>query len=226
MPVINFAQLSPGTFFGVYLAGLVTSLTPCVYPIIPIVIGFIGTRSGSTAARVRGSIFYVLGLALVYTVLGITAALTGRMFGSMTSNPYVYLGFGVLMMVLGGNMMEWYAIPLPGMGGTRAVEKRESFFGPFFVGVSTGLVASPCTAPVLGGLLMLVSAQKAIVSGGLLMFTFSLGMCTILLLLGFFASLVNYLPKSGGWMVRVKKALALLLIGVGIYFTFMAGRLS
>ena len=84
----------------------------------------------------------------------------------------------------------------------------------------------PCTAPVLGGLLMMVSAQKAIISGGLLMFTFSLGMCTILLLLGFSASLVNYLPKSGVWMVRVKKALALLLIGVGVYFVFMAGRLS
>ena len=225
MPVVNFSHLSFGTFFGVYISGVITSLTPCVYPIIPIIIGFIGSRSGSTAARVRGSVFYVLGLALVYTLLGMTAALSGRMFGSMTSNPYVYLGFGVLMMVLGGNMMDWYAIPLPGMSGT-AADKGDTIFAPFFLGVSTGLVASPCTAPVLGGLLMMVSAQKAIISGGLLMFTFSLGMCTILLLLGFSASLVNYLPKSGVWMVRVKKALALLLIGVGVYFVFMAGRLS
>jgi thiol:disulfide interchange protein DsbD len=223
---VSFEHVSLGTFTAVYVSGLITSLTPCVYPIIPIVIGFLGSRTGSPAVRARGAVFYVLGLSLVYTVLGMIAALTGQMFGTLTSNPYVYLGFGILILALGGNMMDWYYIPLPGFGRGTTSMKESSVLGPFFIGISSGLVASPCTAPVLGGLLLFVASQKAIVSGGLLMFTFSIGMSTLLLAIGFSAGLVNYLPKSGGWMANVKKALALLLIGAGIYFVFMAGRLS
>jgi cytochrome c-type biogenesis protein len=223
---VDFTHLSIGTFIAVYIAGVVTSLTPCVYPIIPIVIGYLGSRTGGPAARIQGAVFYVLGLALVYTALGMIAALTGRIFGSLTSNPYVYIAFGIMLLVLGGNMMDWYTIPLPGFGGGKEVGNKSSFFAPFFVGVSSGLVASPCTAPVLGGLLLLVATKKAIISGGLLMFAFSLGMSTILLIIGFSASLLTYLPKSGAWMIVVKKALALLLIAAGIYFIFMAGKLA
>ncbi|MCB4791524.1 MAG: sulfite exporter TauE/SafE family protein [Elusimicrobia bacterium] len=222
---IDLGNLSVGTFIAVYFAGVITSLTPCVYPIIPIVIGCMGSFSGSVGARIRGAVFYVVGLALVYTALGMIAALTGKMFGSLTTNPYVYLGFGIMVLALGGNMMDWYYIPLPGLGGSTAVNDKPSFFTPFFMGVSSGLVASPCTAPVLGGLLLLVATKKAIISGGLLLFMFSLGMSTLLLVLGFSCSFLAFLPKSGNWMVKIKKALALLLIAGGIYFIFKAGQL-
>jgi len=225
MMQIDFTHLTIGTFLAVYVAGLLTSLTPCVYPILPIVIGFLGSREGSVASRVRGVIFYILGLSLVYTVLGMIAALTGRMFGSFTTNPYVYLVFGILLLALAGHMIGWYNIPMPGLGGGKTPGK-DSFFGPFFIGLSTGLVASPCTAPVLAGLLMFIATTKAVVSGGLLMFTFSIGMSTLLLIIGFSAGLLNFLPKSGKWMVRIKNALAFLIIGAGIYFIFAAGKLA
>ncbi len=222
---IDFSHLSIGTFLAVYAAGFITSLTPCVYPIIPIVVGFLGSRSGGFGSRAKGAVLYTLGLAFVYTALGMVAALTGKIFGTLTANSYVFGAFGLLILVLGGNMMEWYIIPIPGFKVTMEGEK-ESFFTPFIVGMSTGLVASPCTAPVLGGLLMFVAATKAVVKGGLLMFTFSVGMSTLLLIIGFSASLISFLPKSGQWMVTVKKVLALILICAGLYFVFLAGKLS
>lgn len=223
---LDFTRLTMGTFTAVYFSGLVTSLTPCVYPIIPIVVGYLGSLSGSKWTRARGAIFYILGLSLVYTALGMIAALTGKMFGSLTSNPYVYLVFGVLILALGGSMMDWYYLPMPGMGGGKRIANDSSFFGPFFVGMSSGLVASPCTAPVLGGLLLFIATKKAVVSGGLLMFTFSFGMSTLLLIIGFSAGFLSFLPKSGKWMVVVKKVLAFLLMGAGIYFIFTAGKMA
>jgi cytochrome c-type biogenesis protein len=222
---IDFTHITLGTFIAVYVAGLLTSLTPCVYPIIPIVIGFLGNREGSARSRIRGVIFYILGLSLVYTALGMIAALTGRIFGSLTTNPYVYLVFGILMLALAGHMIGWYYIPLPGLGGNKTPGK-DSFFGPFFIGMSTGMVASPCTAPVLASLLLFISVKKAIVPGALLMFTFSIGMSTLLLTIGFFAGFLNFLPKKGQWMVVVKNVLAFMLIGAGIYFIFTAGKMA
>ncbi|MDD5259863.1 MAG: cytochrome c biogenesis protein CcdA [bacterium] len=225
MMQIDFTHITVGTFLAVYGAGLVTSLTPCVYPILPIVIGFLGGREGSLMVRIRGVIFYVLGLSLVYTALGLIAALTGRLFGSLTANPYVYLIFGILILALAGHMIGWYYIPMPGLSGGNNTGKN-SFFGPFFVGLSTGLVASPCTAPVLAGLLLFIATQKAVISGGLLMFTFSLGMSTLLLVIGLFAGFLNFLPKKGKWMVLVKNVLAFMLMGAGIYFIFTAGKMA
>lgn len=215
---VNFDQIGFTTFLVVYVSGMITSLTPCVYPIIPIVVGFLGSREGGIKSRFKASLAYVLGLSLVYALLGVIAALTGSMFGDMTANPYLYLVFGVMLLALGGNMMDWYYVPMPNFikKGTNA---------PFLMGVTSGLVASPCTAPVLAGLLLYVASKKAVISGGLLMFTFAIGMNTILLAIGFSASLATKLPKSGKWMVIVKKVLALMIISSGIYFIFKAGTL-
>ena len=215
---LNFEQITAATFLTVFLSGMITSLTPCVYPIIPIVIGFLGSQKGDVKSRFMAAFAYVMGLSLVYATLGIIAALTGSMFGELTMNPYVYLVFGIMLLALGANMMDWYYIPMPSF-------VSKGTHGPFIMGMTSGLVASPCTAPVLAGLLMYVASQKAIVSGGLLMFTFAIGMNTILLAIGFSASLATHLPKSGKWMVVVKKVLAFAIIGSGIYFIFKAGTI-
>jgi thiol:disulfide interchange protein DsbD len=225
MPQLNLESLSIMTFAGVYVSGLLTSLTPCVYPILPIVIGYLGSREGGPAKRFISSLSYILGMSLVYTALGMAAALTGSLFGSLTTNTWVYLGFGLLMLFLGGSMMDWYYLPMPNLPGLAPESlKRSPFVGPFVMGLTSGLVASPCTAPVLGSLLMYVAAKKAVVTGGLLMFTFSLGLSSMLLVIGFFAG--SLMPKSGAWMVKVKKALAALIMGAGIYFVYMAGTLA
>lgn len=225
MPQLSFETVSLATFAAVYVSGLLTSLTPCVYPILPIVVGYLGSREGSAASRLFASLSYIIGLSLVYTVLGIVAAMSGSLFGSVASNNWVYLGFGVLMLFLGGSMMDWYYIPMPNLPGLASDSvKKSPFVGPFVMGLTSGMVASPCTAPVLASLLFYVASKKALVTGGLLMFTFSLGLSSMLLVIGFFAG--SLLPKSGAWMVNVKKGLALLIIAAGIYFIYTAGTLA
>ena len=225
MPQLNFESVSVVTFALVYVSGLLTSLTPCVYPILPIVVGYLGSREGGVGSRLAASISYVLGLSLVYTSLGLAAALSGTLFGSVASNNWVYLAFGVMMLFLGGSMMDWYYIPMPNLPGIASESvKKSPFLGPFVMGLTSGMVASPCTAPVLGALLAYVAAKKAVLTGGLLMFTFSLGLSTTLLVIGFFAG--TLLPKSGEWMVKVKKGLALLIIAAAVYFIYTAGTLA
>ena len=227
MQEINLETVSAATFLTVYVSGLLTSLTPCVYPIIPIVVGYLGSRTGGAAIRFVSSLAYVLGMALVYSALGMAAAMTGTLFGSLTANTYVYLAFGILLLYLGGSMMDWYYIPIPRLPGSASEKVKSSpFIGPFVMGLTSGLVASPCTAPVLGTLLVYVAAKKAVATGGLLLFTFSMGMSTTLLFIGFFAGAVTALPKSGAWMVTVKKGLAFLIIGAGVYFIYTAGKMA
>lgn len=225
MPQLNFESVSFGTFAAVYVSGLLTSLTPCVYPILPIVVGYLGSREGGAGRRFYASLSYILGLSLVYTTLGLTAAFTGTLFGSVASNNWVYLAFGLLMLFLGGSMMDWYYIPMPNLPGLASESlKKSPFLGPFVMGLTSGMVASPCTAPVLGSLLFYVASKKALLTGGLLMFSFSLGLSTMLLVIGFFAG--SLMPKSGEWMVKIKKGLALLIMAAGVYFIYTAGTLA
>jgi thiol:disulfide interchange protein DsbD len=221
----DLESVSAATFAAVYVSGLLTSLTPCVYPLIPIVVGYLGGREGGKADRFAASVSYVLGLSLVYSALGMGAALTGSLFGFLAANTWVRLAFGVLMLGMGGAMMEWYYIPAPNLPGLAPEAlKKSPFIGPFVMGMTSGMVASPCTAPVLGSLLLYVAAGKSAAAGALLMFTFSLGLGTMLLALGFFAGAM--LPRSGPWMVKVKTGLALLIIAAGIYFIYTAGTLA
>lgn len=221
----DFETVSAATFAAVYVSGLLTSLTPCVYPILPIVVGYLGSREGGARGRLLAALAYVVGLSLVYTALGLAAALSGTLFGSVASNSWVYLAFGVLMLFLGGSMMDWYYIPMPNLPGLASESvKKSPVLGPFVMGLTSGTVASPCTAPVLGSLLFYVASKKAVLTGGLLMFTFSLGLSSMLLVIGFFAG--SLLPKSGAWMVRVKQALALVILGAGVYFIYTAGKLA
>ncbi len=224
---ISYEHLTIGTFLAVYGAGIIISFTPCVYPIIPIAVGYLGLKKGTMPQRFFAAFSYVFGLSLVYAALGIIAALSGRFFGELTTKMYVYLGFGIFILALGGSMMDWYQIPLPTrFRVSEKVAKKVSWLAPFMLGVTSGLVASPCTAPVLAGLLLYVATKKAVVTGGFLMFTFALGMNTILLVLGFSANFLNHLPKSSKWMIVIKKILALVIISAGIYFIFKAGQLS
>ncbi|HAN05872.1 MAG TPA: thiol:disulfide interchange protein [Elusimicrobia bacterium] len=225
MPQIDFESISLLTFVAVYVSGLLTSLTPCVYPILPIVVGYLGSREGGARSRFLASLSYILGMALVYSALGMAAALTGSLFGELTTNNWVNLAFGALLLYLGGSMMEWYYIPMPNLPGLASESvKKSPVIGPFVMGVTSGMVASPCTAPVMASLLVYVAAKKAVVTGGLLLFTFSMGLSTTLLVIGFFAG--SLMPRSGAWMVAVKKALAFLIIGAGIYFVYTAGTLA
>ena len=130
------------------------------------------------------------------------------------------------MLALGGSMMDFYNLRLPRFLQAGAAQQKSSLWASFFLGASSGLVASPCTAPVLAGLLLVISTQKNYISGGLYMFLFALGLNTTLLIIGFSTNVLTHLPKSGNWMSFVKKALGALVIISGVYFIYRAGQIS
>jgi len=209
--------------FLAYLGGVLASLTPCVYPMIPIILGVIG--ASAIDSRLRGltlSLFYVAGLSLVYTLLGLFASATGRFFGEIATSPWSYLIFGNLCLVLGFWMMDWINLPIFSSGKT--TEKR-GCLGAFVIGIVSGVVAAPCTSPVLAGLLIYVSTTKNVLFGGAMMFAFSIGMSTLLILIGTFSGVAKSLPKPGNWMNWVKRGLAVALFVIGEYFLMKAGGL-
>jgi len=208
-----------------YLGGLLASLTPCVYPMIPITAGVIGGINVG-GGRWRGfllSLLYVVGMAVTYAGLGMFAALTGRFFGTINTSPWTYLLVGNIILLLSLVMLEVVNLPTflsaPGTGPVRGP------VGVFVVGMSSGLVAGPCTAPVLGTLLAYVAAGGGVLRGGVLLFVFSLGMGTLLLLVGTFSGALASLPRSGEWMVAIKKVLGLVMLLLAEYFFIQAGRM-
>jgi thiol:disulfide interchange protein DsbD len=210
-----------------FLGGLATSFTPCVYPIIPITVTFIGARGVQTRLQAFVlSLFYALGIAVTYTALGIFAALSGRIFGAMTQSPYVYLVVGNIILLFGLNMLEVFELPLPGvLSGTGTAKARKGFLGAFAIGVTSGFVVGPCTAPVLATILTYVATQGNLFMGGATLFLFAMGMCALIIVAGTFSGALSSLPKSGDWMVRIKKGFGWVMILLGEYFVFRAGAL-
>lgn len=214
-------------YLAVYTGGLLVSLTPCVYPVIPITVAFIGGQSGGSRGRGFAlSVVYVLGMSCTYTVLGSVAALTGTLFGSIQSSPWTYLAVANVCILLGLSMFDVFTIPLPRfMTGMRSGAVRRGMAGAFLVGAASGLVLGPCTAPVLAVLLGYVAGEGNVAFGTSLLFVFALGMGTLQILVGTFSGLLASLPAAGAWMVRVKQIFGWILIAMGEYFLVNAGSL-
>ena len=213
-------------FLSVFGAGLLTSFTPCIYPMIPITVGIIGgTGKTSRLQAFSLALTYVVGMALTYAALGVVASLTGQIFGRISASPYVLLAIANIIILFGLSMLDVFTLPMPRfLAGKRAGSNRSGYIGTFGMGLASGLVAAPCTAPVLGVVLAFVATRHSVVFGGLLLFTFAMGMNMLLLAIGTFAGLLTALPRSGMWMVRIKKAMGYLMIGVGEYFLIEAGK--
>ena len=225
-------QLESGSIsavFVVFAAGLLTSFTPCVYPMIPVTVTFIGTAaSGSRRRAVTLSIMYALGLALLYTSLGIIAALLGQTFGNISQNIWINAGVAVVLGLFAAAMLGWINIPVPGFAGKvqSGGVKKGGHFGAFVVGIAAGFVAAPCTAPVLGFLLAYVAKTRDVTWGGLLLFVFALGLSFLLMLLGIFSGMLSNLPKAGRWMNTIKLVFGLGMFGVAAYFLWKAIKIA
>lgn len=207
-----------------FLGGVLASLTPCVYPMIPITAGVIGHANVGGSKR-RGfvlSLTYVIGMALTYAALGIFAAATGRFFGSINSSPWTFLVVGNVFLLFGLGMLD--VMQLPTFAG-KFTNKRLGIAGIFLAGISSALVAGPCTTPVLGSLLAYTASSQSLIMGGLLLFVFSLGMGALLLGVGTFSSFLASIPRSGAWMVKIKKTMGLLMLAMAQYFFIKAGSL-
>lgn len=211
--------------FVVFLAGVLTSFTPCVYPMIPVTVTYIGGASAGNRRRaVLLSSVYVLGMAVIYAALGIVAALVGKTFGNFTRNPIVYAAVGLLIVVFGVAMLGVVNVRVPAFFGglQREGVQRGGVLGAALMGVAAGFVAAPCTAPVLGLLLTYVATTRNVVWGSTLLFVFALGLGMLLLLLGIFSGMLSAMPKAGAWMDVVKRVFGGLMLLIGAWFLFQA----
>lgn len=212
------------SFIAVFLGGVLASLTPCVYPMVPITAGYVGSRNLG-GSKLRGfilSLFFVAGVAVTYSAMGVIAALTGSLFGEISTNPWAYLVVGNVIIILGLGMLEVFTLPTMALQNTPSVG---GVFGVFLLGIASGFVAGPCTAPVLGVLLTYVATTGSVFLGGALLFVFAFGMGLLLIVVGTFSGVVASMPRSGEWMVRIKKGIGLFMIGLGEYFLIKMGQL-
>jgi thiol:disulfide interchange protein DsbD len=220
---------SAAAVFVVFAAGVLTSFTPCVYPMIPVTVTYIGGASaGSRRRAVTLSLVYVLGMAIVYALLGVAAAMFGKIFGNFTRTPIVYGAVGLLIVLFGLGMLDLYAIRVPAFfsGVQREGVRRGGYPGAALMGIAAGFVAAPCTAPVLGLLLTYVASTGRVVWGGALLFLFALGLGTLLLLVGIFSGMLGSLPRAGAWMDRLKKGFGVAMLVVGAWFLWEAVRMA
>lgn len=209
----------------VFAAGVLTSFTPCVYPMIPVTVTFIGgSAAGNRKRAVTLSVVYVLGMALVYTALGVISAVLGRTFGTLSQSPWVNAGVGLLIVGFGLAMLDLFTIKVPTFFGKVQSKgaQQGGHVGALFMGIAAGFIAAPCTAPVLGVLLLMVSQQGNVVWGGFLLLIFSLGLGFLLMMLGIFSGMMSSLPRAGAWMNWIKKGFGVLMLVLGAFFLWKA----
>lgn len=202
----------PLTLALLFLGGLALNLTPCVFPLIPITLGFFAMQSdGRRSRRFALSFMYVLGIVITYTVLGVLAALGGKLFGAWLQLPAVLIGLALLMLVLASSMFGAFEIRPPQWIANRS-SGRAGLAGSLTMGLAIGIVAAPCVGPVIISLITLVAQIGQPVLGGIMFATLAFG-------LGFpYLVALNALPRPGEWMVTVKKGLGFVLIAMAVYF--------
>ena len=205
-----------------FLVGLLLSLTPCVLPMLPILSAII-VGQGATVTRNRGlglASIYSLGMALVYTLLGVGAALAGEGLAAYLQNPVVLISFGVLLLILSLSMFGVYELQLPAFLRDRLNTVNSSLSGGqlggvFVMGVLSGLILGPCVTGPLAGVLLFIARTHDVVLGASALFFIAAGMSVPLLLAG--ASAGALLPRAGAWMERVKQLFGLMLVGVAFW---------
>ena len=206
-------------FIFVFLGGLALNLTPCVYPLIPITIGYFGGQSeGNTKKLFLMGLLFVLGMSITYSVIGVVTSLTGAIFGTLLQNTYVILFIVLVFIVLSLGMFSAYEFKLPYSLVTKVGGTKSGMYGAFFMGLTTGIVAAPCIGPFVIGLLTFVAAKGNPFFGFTAFFILSLGLGLPYLFLAIFSGKIKQLPKAGEWMDAVKHIFGLLLLGTALYF--------
>ena len=212
------------TFLFVFIAGVLTSLTPCVYPMIPITLAVLGNQNKSHS-HLGGFILsftYVTGIGLTFSSLGVLAATSGMLFGSLLAHPAVIIFISLVFFLMALSMYGVFEINIPPHLQDRLVRFKAhgKYMTALFAGLVSGLVAAPCVGPVIISILTHVAQTKDVVYGFTLLFTYSLGMGILFLALGTFSQLTRYLPRSGKWMMGVKHVFATTMVVMAIYYLY------
>ena len=208
------------TFLWVALLGVALNLTPCVYPLISVTIAFFGGTTGSEHHRhaVRHALLYVLGICLTFSALGVTAALTGSLFGSALQRPAVLAAIALVLVALAGSNFGLWQLRVPSPLLQRLGRIGEGDAGAFFMGLTMGVVAAPCIGPVVVALLLFVGAEQSAPLGFALFFALGLGMGAPYIALAAAAGRVRRLPRAGAWLAWVERLFGFLLLGLALYF--------
>ena len=207
--------------FAFLVFGLLLSFTPCVLPMVPILSSIIvGDGVVSRRRSFLLALAYCLGLALVYTALGVAAGLAGEGLSGALQKPWVLVTFALLLVLLSLSMFDVYQLQLPTsmqskLGKASGGLKGGRFVGVFFMGALSALIVGPCVAAPLAGTLVYISQTHDVLLGGLALFSMAMGMSVPLLLVGLSAG--SLLPKAGAWMINVKYVFGLLLIAVAVW---------
>ncbi len=209
---------SPGLGLGVsFLAGVLVSFSPCIFPLIPITLGVVGaTAVNSRAKGFLTSAVFVLGIALIYTILGVAAALFNVVLEKFFVNPVTYIFLGLFFFAMGLSLLGFIKINF--FSFTHNYTHKPTYPSIFLLGLISGLSIIPCNFPVLGSILTLISLKKDVAYGAVALFLFSLGYGSILIILGTFTSLVAKLPKRSKIAIIIHRFVGIMMLLVGVYF--------
>ena len=219
-----------------FAGGVLTSLNPCIYPMIPITAAIVGGQEigGVNTAGAPGrkrplllTLTYVIGLASVYSVLGLVAGLSGTMFGAISTNPWLYFAMANLLLLSALMLFDVIPVPVPQslIAKASGMGTAGRYGGALVMGAVSGLVAAPCGAPIMAAVLTWVTTTQSAMLGFVYLLSFSLGMCALLVIVGLSSGALARLPRSGMWMVWVKKGFGLVMLCVAEYYLIKMGQL-
>jgi thiol:disulfide interchange protein DsbD len=219
-PLYGWAMI--WTLLGIFAGGMALNLTPCVYPLIPITVSYFGGQASKNdqghRKLIAHGLCYMLGLAFTNSVLGVAAALTGGLMGSILQNPFVLVAIAVVLISFATSLFGLWELRLPSVVTQAAVKSYSGYFGTLFMGLTLGVVAAPCIGPFILGLLTWVASIGSPWLGFVVFFTLSIGLGLPLFFLAVFSGQLQKLPRSGGWMLWVRKVMGWVLVGMAVHF--------
>jgi len=214
-PLYGWAMI--WTLLGIFAGGMALNLTPCVYPLIPITVSYFGGRSGKGQLIGHG-FCYIGGLSITNSALGVTAALTGGLMGAMLQNPIVLAAVAAILIVFATSLFGFWELRLPSGLMEAASKSYAGYLGTLFMGLTMGVVVAPCIGPFVLGLLTWVASMGSPWLGFIVFFTLSLGLGLPLFFLAIFSGQIDKLPRSGEWMIWVRKFMGWVLVGMAAHF--------
>lgn len=209
------------TLIGVFLGGIALNLTPCVYPLIPITASYFGGRSETGERQgyiILHGLLYILGLSVMNSAIGISAAFTGRLMGSFLQHPAVLIFVSSVLLLMALNFFGLWELRLPSFMSAAVSKSHTGYVQSLFMGLTLGIVAAPCIGPFIIGLLTMVAQKGDPLFGFLIFFTLSIGLGLPLFILSLFAGNVSKLPRSGEWLIWIRNLFGWIMLAMAVYF--------
>ena len=209
------------TLIGVFLGGIALNLTPCVYPLIPITASYFGGRSETGERQgyiILHGFLYILGLSVMNSAIGISAAFTGKLMGSVLQHPAVLIFVASVLLLMALNFFGFWELRLPSFLSSVVSKSHTGYAQSLFMGLTLGIVAAPCIGPFIIGLLTMVAQKGDPLFGFLIFFTLSIGLGLPLFILSLFAGNLSKLPRSGEWLIWIRNLFGWIMLAMAVYF--------